>query len=890
MSSRHERAGLPAVTPSDGQDPLQVDSDDAVGQRITQARSALGNRDVTGTDQAYSSAVTALAAAGDPARERLRWALAGDHVAALLSLHALTPALQRCVTYEARPGITAGGRFLLCVLRAEVCSAAGAHAPALTAVAEARRLAQAGPGSSLRQEDEGRLLRLEGLAAASRGEFAIAEDKLARAQEAFAQASLPALAQVVDNDRQIVAVRQGDRTAMKSVLSGATTRTLPERLRLSTALKRDLRYEEALAVLTDIPATSENGTDLDPAWRFPVLAAQATLLILTHQEEKATALIPALEEAVEASLDPQASRDELAVLSGQVAATVPEGTEAALQHARRLIAAARLQESEDVLRNSRDRACTVRERAVWHLAAGELELALAGQWGMPEQLDQVISHLERAVALAAAPDVAEVRSLALRLLGRACNRRPGDDRCSRLWAEAHRIEERIATRQLSDEVRLRMLQAAADEHDERIRAAVRQVAARGPDALAGLVLAMESGRTASLLAALRPGDLPGDAPAPDDLAQAWRWVRDLTRDIPRSQLIWLQHATPERIHHVLLGRGTLHHASYRVSRASLIRQINNLVACWSPQVLELSIASGEFDRALEALAGNLGVDNVLPAVPGRVSRIAVVAAGELADIPYAALPLAGTPERLLDRFAISDLPGLEARRALRLRVLRQRGDAGLLVSPPADGLSQARALPGVTVLSGTQATPDGLAAELATGRARQVRIDCHGRYDQEEQARSWLQLAPAGSAGRLDPATLERMDLSRCGTLVLGACESGMTRRRGRDERAGFVRSALLAGAGSVLAARWVAEDSAASEVLDRYQLYLRCFPRDAALRRAQLDLCRSRGRELAGDGPAHPGRWACWSVCGDAGLQTQAGPLRRQLRKRRDGTGRRQR
>lgn len=68
------------------------------------------------------------------------------------------------------------------------------------------------------------------------------------------------------------------------------------------------------------------------------------------------------------------------------------------------------------------------------------------------------------------------------------------------------------------------------------------------------------------------------------------------------------------------------------------------------------------------------------------------------------------------------------------------------------------------------------------------------------------------------------------GTLVLGACETGMVKRIGRDERTGFVRAGLLSGASAVLAARWEALDLVAARVLGQIRaqpppLPARCRP-----------------------------------------------------------------
>jgi CHAT domain-containing protein len=149
---------------------------------------------------------------------------------------------------------------------------------------------------------------------------------------------------------------------------------------------------------------------------------------------------------------------------------------------------------------------------------------------------------------------------------------------------------------------------------------------------------------------------------------------------------------------------------------------------------------------------------------------------------------------------------------------------------------------------------------------------------------SWLRLrpGPTGGDGRLRPQDLQGMDLGSCGTLVLGACESGMAQRVGRDERTGFVRAGLHAGAASVVAARWVAAAPAAEAVLAGFERYLRFLPRDLALRQAQLDV-RDGVAGLSAPVPDidHPVWWACWTLYGDAGHQTRAGALRRLLRRR---------
>jgi CHAT domain-containing protein len=184
---------------------------------------------------------------------------------------------------------------------------------------------------------------------------------------------------------------------------------------------------------------------------------------------------------------------------------------------------------------------------------------------------------------------------------------------------------------------------------------------------------------------------------------------------------------------------------------------------------------------------------------------------------------------------------------------------------------------------GREATCDRLREHLP--RHRQVRIYCHGSYDENDpETSSWLQMMPAGPQGRLTPDELQRLDLGRCGILVLGACESGMGERIGRDERVGFVRAALRAGATSVVAATWIAMEPMAGRLLDRFERYLRYLPRDVALQRAQRDAHRGVlvRPEDAPHVPnvRHSAWWSCWTLYGDPGWQTGAGPIRRAVRR----------
>ncbi|MBV9445871.1 MAG: CHAT domain-containing protein [Streptosporangiaceae bacterium] len=839
---------------------------------IGQADAAFERNDVRGIDTAYRQAV-ALADS-----DELRSALAVDHVVRLLTRGGATLALRRCGEYLAAAAVD---EFDLWLLRAEARGAIGDHEGAATDATMARVVSAKCP-EPLSDDDNARLLRVEGLAAADRGDLTRAKQWLSDARRCFLAVTALDRAAVIDEDLSLLDVRLGKREAVAEALARPQLKTTADHLRVATALKRELRYEEAYRILLRAVAAP----DLDPALRVPVLSQLVVLARLTCQHETAERLTKMLRDVAAEFQDP--STDEaMARLSPEewLGPVTSLRFNQAVQDARRLIGTARLDDVERLLVDLRPRAENDRDKATWHLATGELELARHRISGTPSALRTAIGHLGRAADLAEDPALIEIRIPALRRLGRAYARRAdGSQPAAWCWGEAHRLEEHVAACQITDDVRIGMLLAAPDEHDERISAASEAKAAYGAEAAAGIVVAMEAARGATILGGILPNgtDLIRDLPQLGDLDGAWRWVRGIARSLPPSQVVWLLHATPDHVHHAIIGRELLHHLCVPLSPTPLEAAVNDLSNCQDREFLEATVASGEFDQALAEITDLIAVRAVVPLIPPEVQRVATVAGGTLAEIPFAALAVPGTSARLGHRYAFSDLPCLSARSPLYRRSLYQRGDRALLVSPPGDGLTASARMRGQTLLDGSAATPEQLRAHLESRRYNRVRIDSHGRYDARDPARSWLQLEPAGSCGRLRPEALQSMDLRGCGTLVLGACESGMAHRRGRDERAGFVRAAIQAGAGAVVAARWVADDPVAAPVLDRFERYLRYLPRDVALQRAQLDVCEGKAGQ-PDDVPYrdHPARWACWTLYGDSGWQAGGGPFGRLIRRR---------
>ncbi|MET9224869.1 TIR domain-containing protein [Lentzea sp. NPDC003310] len=725
-----------------------------LGDAVKAARSAALRGNVLGVDLAYARAA------------RISPAVAHDHCATLLNLGAIAKAARRCDEY-----LSAGNDTGLRILRAQIRSAATDHDAAEQDVRELRKL-------KLTELEQARLARVAALAAADRYDYPTAESELDAAERHFRRAGRPEHLEHIGRDRLLLDVRRGTRVAR---ISGRTPHTPVEFLQRAAALRRDVRYEEALALMTRCVTSYQ----IEPALRFAVLYELTVLLVMTRQAGTARRLFPLLAAAA----GPE-------VISQLPDATQTLRPERRLTHVRRLIANDELVEAEGMLGEGNS--------PLWHLTAAELAYARG-------DLEQAAHHFE----IASRSGHAELTALALRKLGDTYADAGREDLAARHWAESHEVEETIADHRDSPSVRLRMLRAAPDARDGRVRAAARKVRRHGAKAVAGLVVAVEAARAG-------PRDLPGFT----DLPAARRWLAGATRHLPGNQVVWMTHATPDQLHHVLVGRRTTH-VTTPVHIGDLTDVVRRIRA-WKPKYDKAILSA-----LLTELAGLIGLADVVAALPPGTTRIVLVADDVLADVPSAGLPLPGTPAFLGTAYALSSLPGLSALRPLRRTARGQRGDRTAVCAEAPE-----------------------LHRVLDSGGYQCLRLDAQGAHDRMNPELSWLELGDE----RIPVEALEKLDFSAFGTVVLGACEPGI------------VRAALTAGAGAVLHARWQPEERAARKVRDAFDRHLARLPRDRALQHALNEVAER-----------HPADWACWSLHGDAGFQTSAGPLRRRLRKNGD-------
>lgn len=247
------------------------------------------------------------------------------------------------------------------------------------------------------------------------------------------------------------------------------------------------------------------------------------------------------------------------------------------------------------------------------------------------------------------------------------------------------------------------------------------------------------------------------------------------------------------------------------------------------------------------------VAHVLPPGDG-ATPLVVVPDGPLHAVPFHALHRGG--DRLMGRYVVSYAPSLAVLRATPPPVA---GRPALVVGV-ADELAPrvedearlvAAALGDATLLLGSDATWERVTAELAG--ASHVHLCGHAVYRPDNPMYSALRLGDRW----VNAADLLRLDLTGR-TVVLSACttagDSGHPAASPAAEVHGFVRAVLGAGASSVMASLWLADDDTTTRVMDAWYRTRPALGPAAALREALA--------VVAADAP-HPYHWAPWVLIG---------------------------
>ena len=306
-----------------------------------------------------------------------------------------------------------------------------------------------------------------------------------------------------------------------------------------------------------------------------------------------------------------------------------------------------------------------------------------------------------------------------------------------------------------------------------------------------------------------------------------------------------------------------------------------------------AVADGGEDPAAAATLRRLVWQPVAQHLPPAAKTVYVSPDGELAVLPWAALPGAKPGTVLLEEFAggIGLAPhGPFLARGLRAKDPPPRDPAAVVVvggvdygpaakpafAPLAGALREAEqvalaAKPRAVLLKGQDPTPARLATELAG--ARYLHLATHGFFREtelvaereraEKAADAWLPLPSRVTArvgaGAKSPLSFTGLALAGANRgpgvvtgeeivglpldsvelAVLSACQSGLGNRTDGEGVLGLPRAFHLAGCRNVVASLWVVSDDTTPALMNRFyhELWANKKPPLAALREAQLVL-----------------------------------------------------
>jgi len=242
----------------------------------------------------------------------------------------------------------------------------------------------------------------------------------------------------------------------------------------------------------------------------------------------------------------------------------------------------------------------------------------------------------------------------------------------------------------------------------------------------------------------------------------------------------------------------------------------------------------------------------LSATLGASTRVIVVPHAQLALLPFAALhDAAGALGDRFDlavsssaRMALRGLgrPSLPPRRVLAL------GESSRLAHAAREAQAVATQFEAGAAFVGTQAS---VATLDAHGRHADVlHLACHGVFRSDNPRFSALTLSDEA----LTVERAESLGLKAC-TVVLSACETGVTALSSGDEMIGLVRAFMIAGAARVLASLWPVDDDVTADFMARfYGALVKGAGPAAALRAAQVATAREH---------PHPYFWAAFTLYG---------------------------
>lgn len=253
------------------------------------------------------------------------------------------------------------------------------------------------------------------------------------------------------------------------------------------------------------------------------------------------------------------------------------------------------------------------------------------------------------------------------------------------------------------------------------------------------------------------------------------------------------------------------------------------------------------------------------------AELVLVADGELARIPFAALRGPGGRYLLEDR--VVRVAATLAEAALPPASRLPDGSPAVFVAaefdrrrhpwldPLPEALAEVREAAAVyrrrLLVTGTDATPSRVRAAFAG--AAVVHVAGHAVFDDVRPWRSFLVLAPEFGRDVMYADELEATDLRSVRLLVLSACETQRGSAGRATGMAGLTAAAMGAGADGVIGSLWRVEDRQTRALMTvLHRVYRPTGDAAAALREAQLSLLGSSDASLRS-----PAAWAGFRYAG---------------------------
>jgi CHAT domain-containing protein/tetratricopeptide (TPR) repeat protein len=311
----------------------------------------------------------------------------------------------------------------------------------------------------------------------------------------------------------------------------------------------------------------------------------------------------------------------------------------------------------------------------------------------------------------------------------------------------------------------------------------------------------------------------------------------------------------------VLGRKAIHAVRLPVASISVRKQADEL------RIAMETSGIGDVDHLLSVLFDEL-IRPIESRLPPDARSVAIVADGEIAAIPFAALRDGRSGRFLLERWAaLRSIPALVGPSASRIDPAAAK--VAVVADPDADlmatrglrplahareeGLAIAATYPHAKVIDGPRATPRALREALL--HADIVHFAGHAVVASDDPRRSSLLL----SGGELSSDELEHLDLRGVRLVVLAACETSPSRAGRTGALGGLSQSMLRAGARGVVGSLWRVDDEATRDLMVHFHQAFRARGNAAeALRDAQLALLASSNAHSRS-----PAAWAAFVYVG---------------------------